>query len=81
MKSILQCMESIVQPKGQVTLPKEAREDLGIRPGDKVAWIRNLNGHWEIWTLDQLMADLAPSLDDAGSFSRRAKKGYNPKRA
>lgn len=74
-------MQSIVQPKGQVTLPKQAREELRLKPGDKVVWIRNAQRRWEIWTLDQLLEDLAPSLDQMDAFSRRAKGGYNPKRS
>jgi AbrB family looped-hinge helix DNA binding protein len=74
-------MESIVQAKGQVTLPKEAREELGVRTGDRVTWIRNGAGHWELWTVEQLLDQVGPSLDQVGAFSRRAKRGYNPKRA
>jgi AbrB family looped-hinge helix DNA binding protein len=30
--------ELIVSAKGQITLPKEMREELGLRPGDAVVW-------------------------------------------
>jgi AbrB family looped-hinge helix DNA binding protein len=74
-------VESIVQPKGQVTLPKEAREELAIKPGDKVVWIRNAQNRWEIWTLAQILEDLSPSMDGLADFSRRTKKGFNAKRS
>ena len=74
------CVESLVQAKGQVTLPKEARDELKLKPGDKIIWIRNDQKHWEVWTLEQLLEDLGPSLDGIAEFSRRVKKGYNPKR-
>ena len=73
-------MESVVQEKGQITLPKEARLELGVRPGDKIIWIRNAQNRWEVWTLKQLMDDLTSSIDDLPEFLRRAKKGFNPKR-
>lgn len=72
-------MESIVQPKGQVTLPKRAREELGIKPGDKIIWIRNSQSHWEVWTLNQLVEDLASSLDGLPAFLGQAKKAFNRK--
>ena len=36
-----------VGPKGQVVVPKEIRERLGIRPGDEVS-VEEGNGHVEI---------------------------------
>ncbi len=30
--------ELVVSAKGQVTLPKEMRESLGLKPGDSVVW-------------------------------------------
>lgn len=74
-----QVMESLVQEKGQVTLPRQAREELGIKPGDAIVWIRNDQGHWEVWTLDQLTADLGFGSGEIREWSKRAKKGYNPK--
>lgn len=37
-------MTSKVGPKGQVVIPKEIRDDLGIRPGDEVTFARVAGG-------------------------------------
>jgi len=37
-------MESSVTSKGQVTIPKEAREHLGLKPGDKVKFFIQPDG-------------------------------------
>jgi len=74
-------VQSLVQTKGQVTLPKEARDELGLKPGDKVVWIRNAQNRWEVWTMKQLVDDLSSSLDDLPDFLQRIKKGFNPKKA
>ena len=38
-------MESTLTSKGQVTIPKEAREHLGVRPGDRVKFFIQPDGH------------------------------------
>lgn len=59
-----------VQAKGQVTIDRRARDELGIRTGDSVAWVRNRDGRWELWTeadfdrfWDDATADLADHLE------------------
>jgi antitoxin PrlF len=37
-------MQSTLTSKGQMTLPKEARDHLGLKPGDKVRFFKNLEG-------------------------------------
>ncbi len=37
-------MESALTSKGQVTIPKEAREHLGLRPGDRVKFFIQPDG-------------------------------------
>jgi antitoxin PrlF len=41
-------MESKVTSKGQITLPKEARDQLNIKPGDKVRIFIDPYGHLAI---------------------------------
>lgn len=36
---------SRVTSKGQVTIPKEVRDDLGIRPGDEIEFVRTEDGY------------------------------------
>ena len=40
-------MSNKVTTKGQVTIPKAVREELGIRPGDEVDFVRT-NGSYQI---------------------------------
>jgi AbrB family looped-hinge helix DNA binding protein len=35
---------STITSKGQVTVPRSIRDELGVRPGDKIAWIKGRNG-------------------------------------
>ena len=35
---------STITSKGQVTMPREIRDELGVRPGDKIAWVRGSHG-------------------------------------
>jgi antitoxin PrlF len=37
-------MESALSIKGQITIPKEIREHLNVRPGDRVKFFINPNG-------------------------------------
>ena len=39
---------SRVTAKGQVTIPKAVREDLGIRPGDEVDFVKIESGNYRI---------------------------------
>jgi AbrB family looped-hinge helix DNA binding protein len=36
-----------VTSKGQITIPKEVREQLGLRPGDQIEFVRE-NGHFRV---------------------------------
>lgn len=69
-----------IQAKGQITLPKKARDDLRVKAGDEVTILKNENGRWEIWTFDQLLKEAEPIMDELAAWSRKAKRGYRPKR-
>ncbi|MDE1820807.1 MAG: AbrB/MazE/SpoVT family DNA-binding domain-containing protein [Euryarchaeota archaeon] len=69
-----------VTTKGQVTLPKEARDALGIHAGDKVIFdlkgdqimVRKVRGE-SILTLIDRMGDLK---EDSLSFQRRLRREW-----
>lgn len=52
-----------VGPKGQVVIPKEIRDRLGLRPGDRVRVEQEGNGVRvsKAVTVDQLVGSLPPS--------------------
>lgn len=39
---------AMLTSKGQITLPKEVRERLGLRTGDRVAFVADEQGAWTI---------------------------------
>jgi AbrB family looped-hinge helix DNA binding protein len=41
-------MTATVTAKGQITIPKAVRDALGVKPGSKVDFRRNADGHVEI---------------------------------
>ena len=42
-------MDSTVTTKGQVTIPRDVRERLGLQAGDKIAWSLLSNGTVVVW--------------------------------
>lgn len=68
-----------VQAKGQVTIDHRVRDDLGIKPGDEVVWLKNREGRWELWKADDLDALMDEAMKGFAEFSARAKRGYAPK--
>lgn len=63
--------------KGQMTIPKQVRDDMGIGPGSRVAVERNPSGEYVLVNLDARqggtsMADeLIRHLQEAGRKARR----------
>lgn len=49
---------STVTSKGQVTIPVEVREKLGIRPGSRLAFVATESGGYEIHTQAASVHDL-----------------------
>ena len=86
-------MLSSVSPKGQITIPLEIRQMLGVKPKDKVAF-KVENGQVQItpapYTLESVMGSVEPATrtEDFEQVSAEAKEEHiarsaaklNPKR-
>lgn len=57
-----------IQAKGQVTVPKAARDELHLQPGDEVVWVRNEAGRWELWSAQALIDDVADAFEGIEGF-------------
>lgn len=64
-------IESTVTSKGQITLPKRIREQLGIRRGSRIRFLLDGHGGFQAEPVLHDLEDLW-SLADAGPRSRRA---------
>lgn len=47
-----------ITSKGQVTLPASLRKELGLKPGDRVDFVPNAKGGYELKGARKTMADL-----------------------
>jgi AbrB family looped-hinge helix DNA binding protein len=58
------CMPALttLTRKGQVTVPREVRERLGLRAGDKIAWATLSNGTVVLRPKTRRLADLVGML-------------------
>jgi AbrB family looped-hinge helix DNA binding protein len=71
-----------IQPRHQVTVPKEVRCDLGVEPGDDLMWVKSADGGWHVSRLpksfEELMAEIGPkmagivTLDDVFRWRRES---------
>lgn len=55
-----------VTSKGQITIPKDVREDLGLEPGSRIAFVRNDEGNYEIHRERRSVRALAGALRFTG---------------
>lgn len=55
-----------VTSKGQITVPKDVRDDLGLTPGTKVTFTRNADGDYVLSTRGSSVLDLCGALGYSG---------------
>ena len=72
----------IISTKGQVTIPKDIRDALGIRPGDKVRFDlergdRAVLQKAEPSTLTEILGRLGPSKEPAVLQQRRLRREWS----
>ena len=53
-----------ITSKGQVTIPAEVRRDLGVQSGDRIDFVRNAAGRYELAVHGSTFADLRGILRD-----------------
>jgi len=51
-----------ITSKGQITIPKEVRDDLGLGPGTRLSFLKNEEGVYELHRERRTVKDLAGSL-------------------
>ena len=54
--------QSTMTSKGQITIPKEVRDDLGLGPGARLSFLKNEEGVYELHRERRSVKDLAGSL-------------------
>ncbi|WP_367182645.1 AbrB/MazE/SpoVT family DNA-binding domain-containing protein [Thermococcus sp.] len=64
----------VVTKKYQVTIPKEVREALGIKAGDKVVFVRTKEGY-VIKPLDDFLREMAEIMKDVDETVEEVRKG------
>ena len=64
----------VVTKKYQVTIPKEVREALGIKAGDKVVFVRTKEGY-VIKPLDDFLREMAEIMKDVDETVEEVRQG------
>lgn len=65
-----------LQTNGQITLPREARKEMGIRPGERLVWVRNQAGRWEIWSAEALNDHITSYDEEYQNWARQLRSSY-----
>jgi antitoxin PrlF len=71
-----------ITAKNQITLPAEVRRSLGVGTGDRIDFIRNSAGNFELRARTEVLADLVGALtpgtpvsaDDIDKWVREARE-------
>jgi len=65
-----------VTKKYQVTIPREVREDLGIKHGDKVVFVKNIHGNWEMMLIEDLTLKMIENSADIDETVKESQEGF-----
>lgn len=65
-----------VTKKYQVTIPKEVRDDLNIHQGDKVVFVKEMEGKWVLMTVDELTDRMVESSKDIEETISESREGF-----
>jgi AbrB family looped-hinge helix DNA binding protein len=56
-----------IQPRHQLTLPKEVRCDLGVEPGDTLMFVKTEDGGWRVRRKPNSFLELAEEIRSKGA--------------
>ena len=48
--------------KGQITIPREVRDELGLSPGSRVSFVKNAEGQYVLQKVRRPLVDLASTV-------------------
>lgn len=65
----------VVTRKYQVTIPEDVREDLGIKIGDEVVFVKDKDGSYRLMTVDELTREGCKICKDIEKTIRESRKG------
>jgi AbrB family looped-hinge helix DNA binding protein len=65
--------------KGQVTIPKDVRDDIGLKPGEPVAFVKNENGDYVVRKGVRAAADHRRRYEEALRAIDEALRRYPPR--
>ena len=65
-----------VTKKYQVTIPRKVREDLKIKQGDKILFVKNSEGNWIIMTVEDLTSKMIKSSSDIKNPNKKSSQEY-----
>jgi len=65
-----------VTKKYQVTIPKEVREDLNIKQGDKIVFVKDKTGNWVLMTVKELTDKMLQASSDIEETITESREGF-----
>lgn len=66
----------VVTRKYQVTIPEDVREDLGIKIGDDIVFVKGADGRYRVMTVDELTKEFCETCKDIEETIKESRKGF-----